>query len=289
MSTMGKTCAQFFCGGQDCNILKCIFSKNTGMAVVRLLVAMIIFLLFAGIVYLYSVPFSNFVSMQLFSDSVCDENFPWTSCSSVLFDDKGYKASNIDGFGTLFGFFVSFSVFAPIVLLFSLFVWNCLMHVLVLDDLKLQRMPVFYTLIGCGLWMWFFLCLNSGLFFSKAFSAVAFNCNFTHVPTTTPFDYSVGINDGPHHIKLIAYDGLCASIKYLGYNKGVQMISWGSDSPPGCGDCVLKGFWTIFLTGIGTVLIPVFIIFIVKLINKRWNTSQAVVAKTSQETERLLN
>jgi hypothetical protein len=256
------------------------------MGVLRLLAALVIFLFFVGIMYLYLVPFSNFISMQLFADSVCVD-YPWKSCSSVLFDNNGYKVSDGDGFCTFFGFLVSFSVFAPIVLIITLFVWNCLMDVLVLDDWKL-RFRIFHTIVGSALWMWFFFCLNSGLFFAKEFTAVAGICNVTYIPTTTPYGYSIEIPDGPD-FKRINYDGFCAPLKYLGYNQGVQMIRTENNNfYPGCSDCVLKGFWIIFLTGTGVVAIPLFIFFIIKLIIRRWNISKAIV-QDANETDRLLN
>ena len=278
-----KTCAQFFCGGQNCNALRCLFSKTTWQAILRLFVSFIIFSAFAGVMYLYFVTFSNFVSMKLFDDSVC-YNYPWSSCSSILLDQKGYTASEGSGFSTFFGFLVSFSVFAPFVLLLSLFVWNCLMDVLVLDDFK-AKIPKFWTIIGCASWVWIFLCINCGLFFAKSFSAAAYNCNFTHIPTTTPFGYAIGRYDAPHHLKWTYYSGMCPQIKYLGYNKGVQMDD--SVIINGCDDCVNKGFWTIFLAGFGIVLLPILVFFIVKCVLYRWNRAKHAVLNT--EVDRLLN
>lgn len=294
-SVRKKTCAQFCCGGQDCNALRYIFSKDACGALLRLFVGLIIVSVFVGIMYLYLGVFSNFVSMRLFDDSVCT-NYPWMSCSSLLLDEKGYRTSNASGWGTFFGFLVSFSVFAPVLFLFSLLVWNCLMNVLVLDDVK-ARFPIIPTLLVCSLWTWIFLSFNLGLFFAKDFSAAAFNCDFRHVPTTTPFGYAIGVYDAPHHLKWTDYSGLCAPIKYLGYNKGVQIDN--SVNTDGCTNCVLKGFWTIFLTGVGIVAIPILIFFFVKLLIRRWNRSKQIVlnddgggvgiTQDTSETQRLLN
>ena len=281
-----KTCSQFFCGGQNCDALQCLFSKTTCQAILRLFVSILIFSIFGGIMYLYLVPFSNFVSMKLFDDSVC-YNYPWSSCSSILLDKDGYTANDAFGWVTFFGFLVSFSVFAPIVFFMAWFVWNLLMDILVLDDLKVKKLSsiLFPIGIGCLSWIWFFLCINCGLFFAKKFSAAAYGCDFKHIPTTTPFGYAIGRYDAPHHLKWTSYSGMCAPIKYLGFNKGVQIDD--SINTDGCNDCVNKGFWTIFLGGIAIVLLPLLVFIIVKCVIRRWNSSKNAVLNQT-ENDRLL-
>jgi hypothetical protein len=223
--------------------------------------------------YLYLAVFSNFVSIKLFGDSVCTK-YPWTTCSSVLYNSNNDQIRELTGWTTFFGFLVQFSVFLPLFVFISLIVWNGLVTIVFLHNLRI-RVPIYWLFIFGSMWMWFFLSLNIGVFFAKDFSAAVYQCDFRNIPTTTPMGYS-DVSSTTN--QLTHYYGMCAPLKYLGNNRGVQIDDKIDVS--GCDICVQKGFWTLFLTGCGLLLIPLFAWLIKYLIKKR---------KQKKEYESLLN